>query len=78
MEQKDKLRILLDHWIEHNKGHGEECAKWASISRQEGLGKVADYIEKAVRTMEETNNLLSQALQEAGGRIDTEGGHHHH
>jgi len=78
MEKKDKIRVLLSHWIEHNRGHGDECAKWATISRQEGMTKVAGYIDEAIRTMEKTNTLLSQALHEAGGKLESGDSHHHH
>ena len=78
MEQKEKLRVLLAHWIEHNKGHGEECSKWAAISREEGMPEVASSIDRAVKAIEETNRLLAKALQEAGGPVDTGAGEHHH
>ena len=78
MDQKDKLRVMLAHWVGHNKGHGEECAKWAAISKDEGLDKVAALIEEAVTTMDKTNSLLEEALAEAGGAVKTDVGHHHH
>jgi len=78
MEQKDKLRVLLTHWIDHNKGHGEECAKWALIARKEGMEKVADFIDEAITAMDKTNSLLEKALREAGGAMEAGEGHHHH
>lgn len=78
MDQKDKLRVLLDHWIDHNKGHGEECAKWASIAREEGLEQVAASIDEAIVAIENTNSSLEKALQEAGGVMAAGEGHHHH
>jgi hypothetical protein len=81
MDQTEKLRVLLPHWIEHNIGHGEECRKWLAIAREEGQGKVADYIEEAIQTMSKVNELLEMALKEVGGHVHGEGGghyHHHH
>ncbi len=78
MDHKEKLRVLLSHWIDHNKGHGEECAKWASISRQEGLGNVANHIDEAITAIDKTNSLLAKALEEVGGEIKSGHGHHHH
>jgi len=78
MNQKDKLRVLLDHWIDHNKGHGDECIKWAAIAREEGLDTVAAAIDEAVTAIDKTNNLLEKALQEAGGAMVAGKGHHHH
>ena len=79
MNQTEKLRVLLPHWIEHNLGHGEECRKWSAIAREEGQGKVAENIDAAVKAMTTVNELLETALQAAGGPVhDEEGGHHHH
>ena len=29
MNDLEKLRVILPHWIEHNIGHGREFANWA-------------------------------------------------
>ena len=79
MNQTEKLRVLLPHWIEHNLGHGEDCRKWAAIAREEGQGKVADYVDDAIKAMIKVNELLEMALREAGGPAQGgECGHHHH
>lgn len=75
MNEIEKLRVLLPHWIEHNSGHESECVKWADVARSEGLEKVADCIDAAVKTMKEVNKHLEEALTEAGGAAE---GHHHH
>jgi hypothetical protein len=78
MNQTEKLRVLLPHWIEHNLGHGEECRKWSGIARDEGQGKIADYIDDAVKAMAKVNEILEMALKEAGGPAYGDEGHHHH
>ncbi len=78
MNQIDKLRVLIPHWIEHNKGHATDCVKWSEISRVEGLEKVADYIDDAIEAMETVNTLLKKALTEAGGPSSEKHDHHHH
>jgi len=78
MNQIEKLRVLLPHWIEHNLGHGEECRKWATIAREEGQDKIAGYIDKAVEVMTKVNDLLDAALQEAGGPSHENTDHHPH
>ena len=54
----EKFKILLDHWIEHNKEHGEEFRDWAE--KAGGLGEVrvkeemldaAQYIDKASESL---------------------------
>jgi len=72
----EKLQILLPHWVEHNHNHEAEFKKWASLVRTEGLGALADLLDKAVASMAETDAILKKALAEIGG--PGAGGHHHH
>jgi hypothetical protein len=78
MEQIDKLRILLPHWIQHNRGHVEECGKWAVLARQAGETGVADHIENAIAAMNQAGEYLDKALLAAGGEMPAADGHHHH
>ena len=39
MENVEKLRVLLQHWIDHNKGHAEEFAKWEKCMADEEYDK---------------------------------------
>ena len=78
MNDIEKLRMLLPHWMEHNSGHEAECIKWADIARKEGLPKVAEHIDAAVKTMKDVNEFLGKALEEAGGPGETDHHHHHH
>ncbi len=79
MNQIEKLRVLLPHWMEHNLGHGEECRKWAAIAREEGRETIADHMDEAIKAMNKVNELLDMALHEAGGLLpEDEGNHRHH
>jgi hypothetical protein len=78
MNQTEKLRVLLPHWIEHNVGHGEECRKWSAIAHQEGQEKIAGHIDDAVKAMSKVNELLEMALREAGGPVHSGSREHHH
>jgi len=78
MEQMDKLRILLPHWIEHNRGHAEECGKWSAIAREAGERVVADHIDQAIAAMSQASELLERAFSAAGGQTRGHGHHHHH
>ena len=68
---KDKLRILLPHWIEHNAGHLAEFREWA-----EKAGEAKQHILDAAAQMEGANRALEAALEQMGGALDDE--HHHH
>ncbi len=81
MNELEKLRVLLPHWIEHNRGHAEECNKWATLAGQEnGAKEVEANLKAAVTAMEEVSKYLEKALTAAGGAAtdDTHGHHHHH
>ena len=82
MENVEKLRVLIQHWIDHNKGHAEEFAKWQSTMKDEGKEVIATNIADAIHGMEKVNDHLNKALLEAGGPKksgdDHEHGHHHH
>ena len=60
----EKLRILLKHWIEHNKEHGEEFREWAEKAR--GIGEVAVHRDMlvAAQYMDEAGESLLKALEE--------------
>ncbi|MFA7383465.1 MAG: hypothetical protein WC001_08435 [Desulfurivibrionaceae bacterium] len=75
---KEKLQILLPHWIEHNHNHEAEFKKWADLVRDEGQGGLADLLAQAVASMGETDGILQKVLAEIGGPGEGHCHHHHH
>ena len=69
--EKDKLRVLLPHWIEHNAGHAAEFRK-----KEEKAGEAKQHILDAAAQMEGANRALKAALEQMGGALEDE--HHHH
>ena len=57
MNDTDKLRILLPHWVEHNGEHAAEFRKWAA--------KVAPPVQDKVIAAAELMDQASARLQEA-------------
>ena len=68
--ERERLIILLNHWIEHNKEHGEEFRGWAKKAgdfcetvAQEHMLDAAQYMDKAseslLRALEELNKEKS-------------------
>lgn len=78
MDNVEKLRIMLQHWIEHNKGHVEEFEKWRETMTTDGQVSLAAQIAEAINTMGVVNNQLEKALEEIGGPKDEDHHHHHH
>lgn len=77
MDNVEKLRVMLQHWIEHNKGHVEEFEKWRKLMADEGQSSLAENITEAVKTMAALNAQLGKALHEIGGP-NSRGDHDHH
>ncbi len=81
MTDLEKLRVLLPHWITHNREHGAEFVRWAEELEKSGAQDVARALREAVAAAEEVTARLEQCLELAGGPLEGHGGHehgHHH
>jgi hypothetical protein len=65
MSEKDKkkLKLLLEHWIEHNSDHGKEYMDWADKAKGFGEKQVHDSILEAVQSINKANESLLRALK---------------
>jgi len=63
MDQKEKLSVVIEHWIEHNEGHIGEYKKWAQTAGELGLDLVKAEIEEAVGKLSQSNQHLEKALK---------------
>ncbi len=66
---REKLRILLTHWVEHNREHAEELRRWAAQAEQAGEMEVASLLNDAAAEMEGVNKNLLAALGKIGGPL---------
>ncbi len=64
MDDKKKLSVVIDHWIEHNESHMAEYRKWAQKAEELGLTGVKAEIEKAVKHLDQCNQNLQKAMKE--------------
>lgn len=80
MNQLEKLQVLLPHWIEHNRGHAEECQKWTDLiaENSEAAEDVRAHLCAAFLAMETVGDCLEKALAAAGGAKKESGAPHHH
>lgn len=78
MNDLDKLRVMLPHWIEHNSGHGREYAQWARLLDASGQNDIAALLKKAEKSIMEADAALKDALQKSGGPVKGHEKHHHH
>ena len=64
MNEIEKLRILIPHWIEHNQEHADEFRQWS-----EQAGAAAPEILTAADVMIQANVSLAAALEKLGGAL---------
>ncbi|MBN2043558.1 MAG: hypothetical protein JW757_00955 [Anaerolineales bacterium] len=73
MNETDKLRVLIPHWIEHNHEHAEEFSQWA-----EKAANASGDLLAAVEAIKAANQALAAGLEKLGGGLPHQHQHHHH
>ena len=63
MEEKKRLTVVIDHWIEHNQSHMSEYKKWAEKASTLNLGRVQTEIEEAIGELSLVNHHLENAMK---------------
>ncbi|MBT4512290.1 MAG: hypothetical protein HOC20_08800 [Chloroflexi bacterium] len=61
MEDREKLKHLMEHWIEHNREHADEFRQWADKANGFGESAVHDDIMEAVEHLNKANESLNKA-----------------
>ncbi|MCK4785011.1 MAG: hypothetical protein KAV87_14765 [Desulfobacteraceae bacterium] len=64
MNETDKLRVLIPHWVDHNNEHAQEFRDWAAQA-----GEIAQDVLDAAEAMSRVNTHLLSALEKLGGSI---------
>ena len=72
MNEEEKLRVLIPHWIEHNNEHSSEFRRWAGEA-----GSAQADILLAAEMMHHVNKPLMTALEKLGGPLPSSHNHHH-
>jgi hypothetical protein len=63
MDQKKKLSVVIEHWVEHNESHTGEYKRWAQTAGELGLTSVKAEIEEAMEKISQSNQHLAKALK---------------
>ena len=91
MDDVEKSKVRLAHWIDHNLDHLRGYAEVAHIMDGEGFSEAAERVRQGMRLIEEANGEFSRALAVLPTRSGTghassgesahggshSGGHHH-
>lgn len=67
MNERQKLRVLIPHWIEHNSEHAQEFLGFIQVA-----GDAAAELKQAAAQMELVNQSLAEALAKLGGALSIE------
>ncbi len=54
---REKLKILVAHWIEHNSSHMKEYEKWEQRAKDEGEIDVAEILREVCDKVREIDEL---------------------
>jgi len=60
-KEEKTLKLLLNHWVDHNKSHEEGFKDWVEKSKQMGKIETSDSIRKAIEFMEKADEMLIEA-----------------
>lgn len=63
MEEKKRLSVVIEHWIEHNQSHTDEYKKWAQKASTLNLRGVQTEIEEAIGKLSLVNHHLEKAMK---------------
>ncbi|MGQ9647205.1 MAG: hypothetical protein ACUVWO_11800 [Thermodesulfobacteriota bacterium] len=63
MEEKKRLSVVIENWIEHNESHRDEYKKWAQKAAAMNLQEVQAQIEEAIGKLSSVNQHLERALK---------------
>jgi hypothetical protein len=58
MNEKEKLLVLIPHWIEHNEEHADEFRQWAKKA-----GDAGPELMEAANAVQQVNLSLKTALE---------------
>jgi aminoglycoside phosphotransferase len=67
MNEQQKLRVLIPHWIEHNQEHAQEFLTYSEVA-----GKAANHLQEAAKQMRLVDQALAAALEKLGGALSYE------
>lgn len=65
-DERAKLRVLLDHWVKHNREHSQEFSEWADRTKTLGETEVGREMLQAAQAMDSASDFLSQARKRLG------------
>lgn len=63
MTELEKLKYLLEHWIEHNEAHVKTYSEWAAKAESLGKKELSVILNQITRESRRLNELFEKALK---------------
>lgn len=63
MTEIEKLKHLIEHWIEHNEAHAKIYGEWAAKAEALGETELSDLLKNIVEESGKLNDLFSKAMK---------------
>ncbi len=60
---REKMVLLLEHWLEHNQAHITELEKWRQQAADEGETVLVDQLQQCIDAMARVSDRLSETRQ---------------
>jgi hypothetical protein len=75
---REKLAVLLPHFISHNSEHALELEKWAHRADHDGDASVGEELRRAAKHLKKSGECLGAAFSLLGGKKPSVHEHDHH
>ena len=62
MDDAQKLKVRIEHWIGHNRDHKEALEEWRDKAKEMGLAEVSEALGRSAECMAESVTELEKAL----------------
>lgn len=63
MNEREKLRHLLPHWLEHNREYADVYRQWAEKTSASGEEELSKLLDRLCHETEKLNDFLEEALR---------------
>lgn len=63
MTELEKLKHLLEHWIEHNEAHVKTYSEWVSKAESLGEKKLSNILREVVDESKKLDDLFKKAVE---------------
>lgn len=68
MDELERLKVMLEHWLEHNREHAKTYKEWAEKAEATGRKDIATVLSNLSLEAARLENLFMEALSLVKGK----------